>query len=99
MVTSRRALDAALVLDNLTTHEDHSLCDRDGMPKCTHVARSVCAQVHYDVHNKVAMSICGCAQLSTLEAKRQVTKAGDIDSASPRQRVTYEHVSRNRDHS
>ena len=35
VVTSRPALDAALVLDNQTTHEDHFSCDRDGKPTCS----------------------------------------------------------------
>ena len=64
-LTSRRAgaLDAALVLDYLTTREDHCLCDRDGNPTCTHVAQSVCPQVPYDMHTRTAISACGCAQL------------------------------------
>ena len=62
VVTSCRALDAALVLDNLTTHEAHSLCDRDAMPACANVARSVCLQVPYAMHTRTTTSACGCAQ-------------------------------------
>jgi hypothetical protein len=43
MVTSRRSLDAALVHDDLTTHEDTIFClnfDRDGMPTRTHTSRN-----------------------------------------------------------
>ena len=63
VVTSRRALDAALVLDNPATRGAHSLYERDPMPACSHVAQSVCPQVHYDMHTRTATSACGCAQL------------------------------------
>ena len=38
MVTSRRALDAALVLDDPATRGVHFLYERDPMPTCAHVA-------------------------------------------------------------
>jgi hypothetical protein len=63
VVTSRRALDAALVLDNLTTHEAHFLCDRDAMPACANIAQSVCLQVLCVVRTKGATGVSGCAQL------------------------------------
>ena len=64
VVTSRRrALDAALVLDYLITHDAHFLCDRDTMPACAHVVQSICLQVNYDMHTSTATSACGCAQL------------------------------------
>jgi hypothetical protein len=69
MVTSRRALDAALVLDDLTTREDHCLCVRDGMPTCTHVAQSVCLQVPYDMHTQTGTYFGECAQVSAQEDK------------------------------
>jgi hypothetical protein len=94
VVTSRRALDAALVLDDLTTHEDHFLCDRDGMPTCIHVAQPVCPQVPCGVHTNTATSIFGLAQLSTWEDRKQVRYEGDIDSAFLTQRAVYEHISR-----
>ena len=61
----RRALDAALVLDNLATHEDHFSCDRDGMPTCSYVAQHVCPQVPCGVHTNTVTFIFGLAQLPT----------------------------------
>jgi hypothetical protein len=64
VVTSRRrALDAALVLDYMITHDAHFLCDRDTMPACAHAVQSICQQVNYDMHTSTATSACGCAQL------------------------------------
>ena len=63
LVTSRRALDAALVLDNPATREAHSLYERDPMPTCSHIAQSSSAQVLCVVHTKGATSVPGCAQL------------------------------------
>ena len=63
LVTSRRALDAALVLDNPATREAHSLYERDPMPACSHVAQPVCPQVPCDVHTNTTTSILGLAQL------------------------------------
>ena len=68
--TSHRSLDAALVLDNPIKHEAHFSCVRHAAPTRSNVVCSNVAQVHYGVHNKVAMSVCGCAQLSTQEAER-----------------------------
>ena len=88
MVTSRRSLDAALVHDDLTTHEDTIFClnfDRDGMPSAhahPHVAQSLCPQVHCGVHTNTASFIFGLAQPSAWEDKKQVRNEGDIDSAS-----------------
>ena len=83
VVTSRRrALDAALVLDYLITHDAHFLCDRDTMPACAHVVQSVCPQVQCGVHTNTATLMFGLAQLSAREDKKQVRNAGDIDSAS-----------------
>jgi hypothetical protein len=94
MVTSRRALDAALVHDDLTTHADHFLCDRDGRPTRTHIVQPFCLQVHCDVHTSTATIIFGLAQQSAWEDKQQVRNEGGIDSASPTQRaIYYEHVS------
>ena len=62
MVTSRRALDAALVLDYLIKHEAHFLCDRDAIPACAHVAQSICLQVPYAMHTRTTTFACGCAQ-------------------------------------
>ena len=45
-------------------------CVRHAAPTRSNVVCSNVAQVHYGVHNKVAMSVCGCAQLSTQEAER-----------------------------
>jgi hypothetical protein len=92
MVTSRRALDAGLVLDNLTTHEAHFLCDRDAMPACAHVAQSVCPQVPCGVHTNTATFIYGLAQPSAWEDRKQARNEGDTDSASITQRAMYEHV-------
>jgi hypothetical protein len=61
MVTSRRALDAALVLDYLVKHEAHFSCDRDAMPACAHVAQSVCLQVLCVAHTRRATCMSGCA--------------------------------------
>ena len=97
MVTSRRALDAALVLDNLTTHEDNFSCDRDGMPTCSHVAQPVCPQVPCDVHTNTATLMLGLAQPSEWDDRNQVRNEGDTDSASLEQRAMYEHVARERD--
>ena len=69
MVTSRRALDAALALDDLATHEDHRLCVRDSMPTSSHVAQSVCLQVPYDMHTQTGTYFGKCAQLSAQENK------------------------------
>jgi hypothetical protein len=93
MVTSRRSLDAALVHDDLTTHEDHFLCDRDGMPTRTYVAQSLCPQVHCGVHTNTATFIFGLAQPSAWEDKKQARNKGDIDSASLTQHAMYEHLS------
>ena len=41
MVTSRRALDATLVLDDLTTREDRFLCVRDGMHAHVHPRHAI----------------------------------------------------------
>jgi hypothetical protein len=68
-VTSRRALDAALVLDNLATHEARFLCDRDAMPACANVAQSVCLQVLYDMHTQTGTYFGECAQVSAQEDK------------------------------
>ena len=66
MVTSRRALDAALVHDDLATHEDHFLCDRGGRPTRTHIVQPFCLQVHCGVHTmNTVTSIFGLAQLPT----------------------------------
>ena len=98
MVTSRCALDAALVhdVDDLSpdhTHEDHFLCDRDGRPTRTHIVQSFCLQVHCGVHTSTTTIIFGLAQHSAWEDKQQVRNEGGIDSASPTQRAIYEHVS------
>ena len=93
MVTSRRALDAALAHDDLTTHDGHLLCDRDVMPTRAHVAQSLCLQVHCGVHTNMATFINGLAQHSAWEDKKQVRNEGDIDNASLTQRAIYEHVS------
>ena len=70
VVTSRRrALDAALVLDYLITHDAHFLCDRDTMPACAHVAQSVCSQVPYDMHTHTGTNFGEGAQLSAQENK------------------------------
>ena len=69
LVTSRRALDAALVLDNLATHEARFLCDRDAMPACANVAQSVCLQVPYDMHTQTGTYFGECAQVSAQEDK------------------------------
>ena len=99
MVTSRRrALDAALVLDYLITHDAHFLCDRDTTPACAHVVQSVCSQVQCGVHTSTATFMFGLAQLSTKEDKKQFSNAGDIVSASSMQRTTYVHISHNREH-
>jgi hypothetical protein len=63
MVTSRRALDATLVLDNPATRGAHFLYERDPMPTCSHVAQFSSAQVLCVVHTKGATSVPGCAQL------------------------------------
>ena len=94
MVTSRRALDAALVLDNLTTHEDHFSCDRDGKPTCSHVAQPVCPQVPCDVHTNTATLILGLAQPSKWEDRNQVRNEGGTGSASLKQRAMQVHVAR-----
>jgi hypothetical protein len=93
MVTSRRVLDAALVHDDLTTHEDHFLCDRNGMPTCNHVAQSFCLQVPCGVHTNTATFIFGLAQPLVWEDKKQVRNEGDINSASLTQRAMYEYIS------
>ena len=93
MVTSRRALDAALVHDDLTTHEDHFLCDRDGRPTRTHIVQSFCLQVQCGVHTSTATIMFGLAQHSAWEDKQQVRNEGGTDSVSPTQRAVYEHVS------
>ena len=93
MVTSRRALDAALVHDDLITHEDHSLCDRDGRPTRTHVVQSFRLQVHCGVHTSTATIRFGLAQHSAWENKQQIRNEGGKVSASPTQRTIYEHVS------
>ena len=80
MVTSCRALDAALVHDDLITHEDHSLCDRDGRPTRTHVVQSFRLQVHCGVHTSTATIIFGLAQPSTWEGNKQFRNEGDIDN-------------------
>ena len=91
MVTSRlaldAALDAALVLDNLTTHEAHFLCDRDAMPACAHVAQSFCLQVLCDVHTNTATLILGLAQPSKWEDRNQVRNEGGTGSVSLKQRA------------
>jgi hypothetical protein len=94
VVTSRRrALDAALVLDYLITHDAHFLCDRDTTPACAHVVQSVCSQVQYGVHTSTATIMFGLAQHSAWENKQQIRNEGGKDSASPTQRTIYEHVS------
>ena len=98
MVTSRRrALDAALVLDYLITHDAHFLCDRDTMPACAHVVQSVCSQVQCGVHTNTATLMLGLAQPSEWDDRNQVRNEGDTDSASLKQRAMYEHVARERD--
>ena len=87
VVTSRRALDAALVLDNQTTHEDHFSCDRDGKPTCSHVAQPVCPQVPCDVHTNTATLILGLPQPSKWEDRNQVRNEGGTGSASLKQRA------------
>ena len=87
-MSRRRALDAALVLDYLITHDAHFLCDRDTMPACAHVVQSICLQVQCGVHTNTATIMAGLAQLSTREDKKQFSNAGDIDSASSTQRTT-----------
>ena len=94
VVTLRLALDAALVLDNLTTHEDNFSCDRDGVPTCSHIVQPFCQQVHCGVHTSTATIILGLAQHLAREDKQQVRNKGGIDSTSPTQRVIYEHISR-----
>ena len=84
----RRALDAALVLDYLVTHDARVLCDRDTTPTCPHAVQSVCPQVQCGVHTSTATFMFGLAQLSTREDKKQVSNAGDINSASSRRRTT-----------
>jgi len=84
----RRALDAALVLDYLVTHDARVLCDRDTTPACPHAVQSVCPQVQCGVHTSTATFMFGLAQLSTKEDKKQFSNAGDFDSASSRQRTT-----------
>jgi hypothetical protein len=61
MVTSQRALDAALVLDYPIKHEAHFLCDRDAMPACAHVAQFFCLQVLCVAHTRGATCMSGCA--------------------------------------
>ena len=87
-------VDAALVLDNLTTHEDNFSCDRDGVPTCSHIVQPFCLQVHCGVHTSTATIIFGLAQQLAREDKQQVRNKGGIDSTSPTQRVIYEHISR-----
>ena len=94
MVTSRRALDAALVHDDLATHEDHFLCDRGGRPTRTHIVQPFCLQVHCGVHTSTATIIFGLAQQLAWEDKQQVRNTGGIDSTPPTQRAIYEHISR-----
>ena len=69
VVTSCRPMDAALVLDDLTTIKDHCLCIRDGITTCTHVAQSVCLQVLYDMHTQTGTYFGEGAQLSAQENK------------------------------
>jgi len=57
-----RALNAALVLVDRTTREDHFLCERVAMPACSHVAQSSSAQVLWVAHTNRATCIAGCAQ-------------------------------------
>jgi hypothetical protein len=57
-------------------------------PACAHVVRSVCPQVQCGVHTSTATFMFGLAQLSTREDKKQVSNAGDINSASSRRRTT-----------
>ena len=69
VVTSCRPMDAALVLDDLTTIKDHCLCICDGITTCTHVAQSVCLQVLYDMHTQTGTYFGEGAQLSAQENK------------------------------
>ena len=69
VVTSCRPMDAALVLDDLTTIKDQCLCIRDGITTCTHVAQSVCLQVLYDMHTQTGTYFGEGAQLSAQENK------------------------------
>ena len=89
-----RALNAALVLVDLTTREDHFLCERVAMPACSHVAKSSSAQVLCVTHTKRATGVSGCAQCSNTRGQGRCRQPCTVDDASPAQRATYEHVSR-----
>jgi hypothetical protein len=52
------------VLVDLTTREDHFLCERVAIPACSHVAQSSSAQVLCVTHTKRATRVSGCAQCS-----------------------------------
>jgi len=56
-----RALNAALVLVDLTTREDRFLRERVAMPACSHVAQSSSAQALCVTHTERATGVSGCA--------------------------------------
>ena len=97
MVTSRRALDAALVIDDLTTHEDHFLCDRDGTPRAPTSRNPFVCRCPMPCTPKQPHLLVAAHNPNMVKDRRQVMDTGDIDSASSVQRTTYERISHDRD--
>ena len=70
VVTSCRPMDAALVLDDLTTRKDHFLCVRVGRGTCT--ARCKCGKraVIISLTSRQTMRLCAGTRNVTLSSKK-----------------------------